>query len=409
MSNLSSLFPLGQEGRGVEDQGFDQKLTTPPSHYTEATLLNAMENAWRFAEDPALREKLKETEGIGTPATRASMIESLKKQKFIQTSKRFLLSTEKGQSLIDVAPRDLVDVGKTAVWETALTLIANGKMDPAIFMGKIRNQVMNMVETVKSENITIATGQKSNEIIEQRPCASIGCMDEGTLVFRVGKFGKYWSCNRAKDGCSNKIKCKDNKDPFLATEEDAPPQPIAGHGNPCPKCKKGKLATRVVKKETSPRFGQSFLACSERACDHMDFPASVGSESGGDYSVEPLAFHGQPCMTCGEGVFTTKKVLKKDSPSYGKRFLVCSINKSCQTLWEDQLYEGYDPYKPLVPNLSDPNRLPGEGKPCRVCTKPYVTQKVTSPKSKFFGKRFLLCSNLMCKDKIWEESAMKMF
>ncbi|MCL2708846.1 MAG: DNA topoisomerase 3, partial [Defluviitaleaceae bacterium] len=100
-----------------------KKQTQPPKPYTEASLLSAMENAGRFIEDEALREKLKDS-GLGTPATRAATIERLIEVGYVTRRQKNLDATEKGVRIIDMVPVELKSPETTGKWERALSRIA---------------------------------------------------------------------------------------------------------------------------------------------------------------------------------------------------------------------------------------------------------------------------------------------
>jgi len=121
------------------------KKTKPPPQYTEATLLSAMEHAGRLVADEALREQMKDS-GLGTPATRAAIIERLLAVGYIVRAGRSLSPTEKGMKLIEVVPDELKSAETTGKWERGLSLVAEGKMDPARFMGSIERYVRFIVE-----------------------------------------------------------------------------------------------------------------------------------------------------------------------------------------------------------------------------------------------------------------------
>jgi len=118
----------------------EKKKTKPPKAYTEATLLSAMENAGRFVEDEALKEQLKE-QGIGTPATRAAIIERLITVGYIERNGKTLAPTQKGMKLIEIVPKELKSPETTGKWERALNQIAKNKMAPAKFMASIHRYV----------------------------------------------------------------------------------------------------------------------------------------------------------------------------------------------------------------------------------------------------------------------------
>ncbi|MCL2707864.1 MAG: DNA topoisomerase, partial [Defluviitaleaceae bacterium] len=121
-----------------------KKQTQPPKPYTEASLLSAMENAGRFIEDEALREKLKDS-GLGTPATRAATIERLIEVGYVTRRQKCLDATEKGVRIIDMVPVELKSPETTGKWERALSRIAKGEAGEARFMESIVNYVKYIV------------------------------------------------------------------------------------------------------------------------------------------------------------------------------------------------------------------------------------------------------------------------
>ncbi|MCL1843961.1 MAG: DNA topoisomerase 3 [Defluviitaleaceae bacterium] len=121
------------------------KKTKPPVPHTEATLLSAMENVGRLAEDESIKEALKSS-GLGTPATRAAIIEKLISSGYAQRVKKNLNPTEKGIKLIEIVPPEMRSPETTGKWERALTRIASGKMDESRFMESIRRYVVYLVQ-----------------------------------------------------------------------------------------------------------------------------------------------------------------------------------------------------------------------------------------------------------------------
>jgi DNA topoisomerase-3 len=110
----------------------EAKRTQPPPRYNEGTLVDAMQNAWRFVEDAALRERLKEAKGIGTPATRAEIIKGLKRQNLLAADGNLVLPTPAGLQLFELlrgAAPALVDPGTTALWEMHLDEVVTGRAD----------------------------------------------------------------------------------------------------------------------------------------------------------------------------------------------------------------------------------------------------------------------------------------
>ncbi|MFZ1097409.1 MAG: DNA topoisomerase [Xanthobacteraceae bacterium] len=130
----AQLLPPLRSGETVQlrDPKIEDKETRPPPRYNEGTLIEAMQNAWRFVDDEVLRERLKEAKGIGTPATRAEIIGGLKKQGFLITQGKHIVPTETGLSLFGVlkqADPALVDPGVTAQLECLLDDVVVGKQE----------------------------------------------------------------------------------------------------------------------------------------------------------------------------------------------------------------------------------------------------------------------------------------
>src|SRR5271165_4658511 len=116
----------------LENPAIEDKETRPPPRYNEGTLIEAMQNAWRFVDDEVLRNRLKQAKGIGTPATRAEIIGGLKKQAFLVAQGKNIVPTETGLSLFGVlkqADPSLVDPGLTAQLECLLDDVVIGKQE----------------------------------------------------------------------------------------------------------------------------------------------------------------------------------------------------------------------------------------------------------------------------------------
>src|SRR5262249_22426664 len=115
----------------LTDPRIDARKTQPPPRYNEGTLVDAMQNAWRFVTDDALRERLKEAKGIGTPATRAEIIKGLKRQNMLTADGKPVVPTPAGLQLFELlkgAAPALVDPGLTAVWEMRLDEVVTGRV-----------------------------------------------------------------------------------------------------------------------------------------------------------------------------------------------------------------------------------------------------------------------------------------
>ncbi|HAT6803635.1 TPA: DNA topoisomerase III [Citrobacter freundii] len=145
-SDTQSLPELAENTR-CPVQGCDIKSqkTRPPEHYTEGTLIAAMKNAARFVADERLKQRLKDSAGLGTEATRAGIIETLLKRGYIHKEKRHLVSTDSAEMLITMLPDIVKDPGMTALWEQALDDIAANKLPLAVFLQKQTVWITTMV------------------------------------------------------------------------------------------------------------------------------------------------------------------------------------------------------------------------------------------------------------------------
>ena len=120
------------EATRLSDTKVEAKETRPPPRYNEGTLIDAMQNAWRFVADETLRDRLKEAKGIGTPATRGEIICGPKAQEFLIADGKHIVPTERGLVLHDVLERAdpaLVDPGVTAQMERLLDDVLVGRQD----------------------------------------------------------------------------------------------------------------------------------------------------------------------------------------------------------------------------------------------------------------------------------------
>jgi len=146
----TSVLPPLIEGQALDGTFVPvAKQTTPPPRYTEATLLGAMESAGKTIDDEALRAAMKDS-GLGTPATRAAIIETLLKRDYIVRTKQQLTPTALGIALIEALPvKSLASPELTGTWEARLARIARGEDSRAAFMADISRYVAEMVETIR--------------------------------------------------------------------------------------------------------------------------------------------------------------------------------------------------------------------------------------------------------------------
>ncbi|MBL6986964.1 MAG: DNA topoisomerase 3 [Methylobacter sp.] len=147
--NEMKVLPNFVKGEtGPQQPSINQGKTTPPKPYNEASLLSIMESAGKTCDDEQLKEALKE-KGLGTPATRASIIEVLIKRNYIQRQKKNLLSTESGRHLISIIADDrLKSAAMTGEWEAKLKKIEHNAYDPDLFM----SEIIQFTQKIKDES-----------------------------------------------------------------------------------------------------------------------------------------------------------------------------------------------------------------------------------------------------------------
>ncbi len=165
------IFPpleLKQEVAVIEYNKVD-KTSKPKKYFTEGTLVSAMANIGRTIEDEVLKEQLKD-KGLGTPATRASIIEKLLKVGYIKREKNNILPTNKGIQTVSVIPDDLKSPEVTGEWEFKLNQIARGEGDLMAFMNGIKDQVRKIIDVEINSAIKFeGTGNDSREVLGSCP------------------------------------------------------------------------------------------------------------------------------------------------------------------------------------------------------------------------------------------------
>ncbi len=140
-----------------------EKWTTPPKYYTEATLLRAMETAGKFVDDEELRTALKEN-GIGRPSSRANIIETLFKRRYIKRERKNIVATPTGIELIDTIKEELLKSCElTGIWEKKLRDIEHKKYDAGQFINELKQQITTIVNDVLADNsnrhVTVLTDE----------------------------------------------------------------------------------------------------------------------------------------------------------------------------------------------------------------------------------------------------------
>lgn len=170
--------------------------TQPPKYYTEGTLLTAMKNVGRTLDDEDNKDILKETEGIGTEATRASIIENLKSKDYITKGKN-LMVTEKGLALCEVIKDDPISNAKmTATWEQYLKQINRKTGTQKAFLTSILNFIEHSIENVPNNFSSETMSEHVKKIAEEN---KIGTCPK--CQSNIVDKGKFYGCSGYKDGC----------------------------------------------------------------------------------------------------------------------------------------------------------------------------------------------------------------
>lgn len=151
-----TLPPLA-EGRDCNVDAVTPKdlWTQPPKPFTEGDLIKAMKNVAKLVEDPLLKQKLKDTTGIGTEATRASIIQGLLDRGYLLKNGKALSATPAAFSLIDAVPRAIADPGTTAIWEQALDMVQSGEMSLEEFVTRQAAWMSKHVARCQGMSLTI--------------------------------------------------------------------------------------------------------------------------------------------------------------------------------------------------------------------------------------------------------------
>ena len=200
--------------KGAHEPSFLEKETKPPRNFTEASLLRAMETAGRHVDDDEMRELMKEN-GIGRPSTRASIIETLFRRKYIERKKKLVLPTQTGIDLINIIDNELLKSAElTGRWEKRLKEIERGEFNAGNFINNMKKMVDELVYEVRSNktskrissNTVIPKEAKktpTKKPISKKEVLGKTCpkCNKGTILKGSSAFG----CSEYKNNCNLKI------------------------------------------------------------------------------------------------------------------------------------------------------------------------------------------------------------
>ena len=232
-------MPVLRKGAAVTYTGgmTEEKETKPPQRFTASTLLAAMKEIYKYVKDDTLKKKLKEVQGIGTEATRATIINELIARKFLleEGRKKYLFPGDSAYVLIDSLPDELSYPDETALWEERLHQMSLGKDDLQSFL---KDQTAFLTRLIAKAAVT-----------ESAAAGSTGkrCPDCGKIMIeRSGKFGDFY-------GCTGYPQCR-HTERIMETAADE----VSDYA--CPRCKSGRFI-----KQGGP-YG-TYWVCSSPACN----------------------------------------------------------------------------------------------------------------------------------------------
>jgi len=206
--NILPSFVKGEQG--PHKPSFIEKTTKPPSYYTEASLLRAMETAGKQVEDDELRDLMK-ANGIGRPSTRANIIETLFKRKYTQRRKKQVIPTEMGIQLIDIIQNQLLKSAElTGQWEKQLKEIEQGEFRANQFIYNMKKMVHELVYEVRMETgnkkLSAQSGTKtkkshSKKVKTETTDSICPKCSKGKIIKGKSSYG----CDQWKEGCNFRL------------------------------------------------------------------------------------------------------------------------------------------------------------------------------------------------------------
>lgn len=173
--------------------------TKPPARFTEGTLIRAMENIHKYVTDSEHKKLLRDGDGIGTSATRASIISELKRREFLEVKGKHIVSTTLGRSMIAALPEVVKSPVLTALYERMLKSIEQGSAELGAFIAKQEAFIRDQVAKANDGAVSIAGGKEATPVSSLHKCMACGA---GLSRRPSKKKGHFWW------GCSNYPTCK---------------------------------------------------------------------------------------------------------------------------------------------------------------------------------------------------------
>ena len=221
------IFTKGESGPHIPS--LTEKWTQPPKPYTEATLLRAMETAGKFVDNEELRDAMKEN-GIGRPSTRAAIIETLFKRRYIRKDRKSLVATPTGVELIGIIHEELLKSAElTGIWEKKLREIERHQYDAQTFIAELKQMVTDIINQVRNDksNRQVAVTTEEDLKKKAKKVAPSNVPAGFQPNSRAGRSSKSRNAQSQKPKSTEEVKAEHNPDEVI--------------GMPCPLCHEGHI------------------------------------------------------------------------------------------------------------------------------------------------------------------------
>lgn len=269
-SNLRDLVSSlrNQDKLDVKAFNIQEKTTKPPAKYNVTSLLKDLNQVSKYVKDERIKKLLREKDkdkkgesgGIGTPATRAEMIETLVKREFIVISKdkkQDIRVTQKGKNFVESLSPFFTNLDMTALWFEMQKDIMEGKLSRQDFLREVQKNLNDEIEKIKKGEFKM----KNENAIKCPNC------DNGELRVIKGQYGNFWGCSEYANGCRTKFQDFNGKPDLGGKLQKAKQQNMTQWD--CPTCKQGKL----IRRESKNKKGSFWYGCSEfrNGCQYTCF------------------------------------------------------------------------------------------------------------------------------------------
>ena len=266
-----------------------RKHTKAPPRYSDATLLGAMETAGKQMDDDELRLAMKDT-GLGTPATRAAIIETLLKRAYVRREQKALVATSKGMALITMLRSPLLTSAElTGQWEQKLARMVRGEYERETFMREVRVMVADLVAQIAGTAMEPLATRSSVQTrgAAARPAGALDCPQcvaegraGGFLIERAGAHGPFLVCATGTDVCG-----------FITDKPKNATQRLAMQKTQCPVCQ-GAMRLRLPKEKGKK---VALACCHSPHCQGVYWFNGKGTLE----KVRARPETGPPCPECG--------------------------------------------------------------------------------------------------------------